>query len=488
MGRYDLVGIPGIIIVFKKVLTSKFFLLDLFCLCAIDVLFILYVNIFMGGEVVNRYTPVVLVIAIYSLAAIIYTSMVATDVMMTTVLLILLRFLSLNAIINQPKNSIVKSMTAALVITSVLFVVIINWDWIWNKCFLKLYEKIIVKNLDRYIHNGTISNRLKDLFTKEFLLCVIQWAICLVMIIYGVIHKNDRSGQNAYNYINIFGYSITLLEVIKLIYLVLCGLIIGGDKKLFGKNREWLLLVHTIILSILLLGCNELGTLLVIVFTYSILMLLFSKDKKTSRIIAIVIFGGFIGFWIFSVFLYDNVYEGDLSSLSGNLLKDLFQKLISRFGVVFNPLEANINDSLQIICALEGIAMGGLTGVKFTRYRVGIIKGDNDFAFSSIVQNCGALVGLVIIILYIVIFYRIINTALNEIELDSKITITGIAILITVENLIHISYNLGIFPITGITLFFLSNGFTSFVVGQLMIMYYMKKYSDRASKELKSYE
>lgn len=488
MGRYDLVGVPGVVIVLKKNLTSKYFLLNLFCLCAIDVLFILFVDIFMGSEVVNRYTPVVLVIAIYSLVAIIYTSMVTSDVVMTTILLILLRFMSLNAIINRPDNSIIKSMTLALVITSVLFVVIVNWDWIWSKCFKKLYEKIIVKNLDRCIHNGIILDKYKDFFTKEFLLCVIQWIICLVMILYGVIHKNDRSGQNAYNYINIFGYSITLLEVIKLIYLVLCGVIIGGDKNLFGKNRERLLLIHTIILSILLLACNELGTLLVIVFTYSILMLLFSKEKKTSRIIAIVVFGGFIGFWIFSAFLYNNIYEGDLSSLSGSIFKDLFQKLISRFGVVFNPLEANRNDSLQIICALEGIAMGGLTGVKFNRYRVGIIKGDNDFAFSSIVQNCGAIIGFIIIAVYIIIFYRIINTALNEVELDNKITITGIAILITVENLIHISYNLGIFPITGITLFFLSNGFTSFVVGQLMIMYYMKIYSDRENKGLDSYE
>ena len=142
----------------------------------------------------------------------------------------------------------------------------------------------------------------------------------------------------------------------------------------------------------------------------------------------------------------------------GSFLRD-YQ--LERFKFL-NPCERYEDESGYQLCnSLIAFKNGGLTGQgigESTQKYLYLPEAHTDFIFPIIVEEWGLIVGLIIIAMYLFILYRILDIAKNANNLGNSIIAYGVFAYI----LLHISINLigvmGIGPLTGVPLPFLSYG------------------------------
>ena len=99
-----------------------------------------------------------------------------------------------------------------------------------------------------------------------------------------------------------------------------------------------------------------------------------------------------------------------------------------------------------------------------------------DFIYAVIVEEFGALGGLIIILLFAVLVYGIIITAIKAIELGRMFQgflAFGAGILISVQAIFNIGVNLGMLPTKGLTLPFISYGGTSLILFMSIFIFFL---------------
>ena len=121
----------------------------------------------------------------------------------------------------------------------------------------------------------------------------------------------------------------------------------------------------------------------------------------------------------------------------------------------------------------SAIASGGLRGYGFRRGPY--IKYDylparhNDFVFAIIAHQWGLIGCLTVFMLYTVIIVCGIEIAWHNTDPFARLISTGIVTMFAVQVLVNISMTLGLMPITGLTLPFVSYGGSSLIVSMIAI-------------------
>lgn len=159
------------------------------------------------------------------------------------------------------------------------------------------------------------------------------------------------------------------------------------------------------------------------------------------------------------IFLGGIVLVGLLLILTGGSFLRDYQ--LERFNFL-NPCERYEEESGYQLCnSLIAFKNGGLTGKgigESTQKYLYLPEAHTDFIFPIIVEEWGLIVGLVIIFMYLFMLYRILDIAKKATNLGNAIIAYGVFAYL----LLHISINLigvmGIGPLTGVPLPFLSYG------------------------------
>ena len=137
-----------------------------------------------------------------------------------------------------------------------------------------------------------------------------------------------------------------------------------------------------------------------------------------------------------------------------------------------NPWNDPLGSGFQIIQSLYAIGPGGLLGQGFLSSRQKnfyLPEPQTDFIFSIISEEFGFLAVLLVSLFFFLIFYRITKISLKQTDLFKKYLSFGIGIAILIQFLINISVVIGLIPVTGITLPFLSYGGSSLLINYIMI-------------------
>lgn len=127
----------------------------------------------------------------------------------------------------------------------------------------------------------------------------------------------------------------------------------------------------------------------------------------------------------------------------------------------------------QMILSRAAIARSGLNpagpGKGVIKYR--LPENSTDYAYASLFEETGLVVGLLIIFIYIAIFYRSWQISRNSMSATGSLLAFGIGFWMTCQAFVHIGVNCELLPATGQTLPFISTGGTSlFVSGCAMGM------------------
>lgn len=111
-----------------------------------------------------------------------------------------------------------------------------------------------------------------------------------------------------------------------------------------------------------------------------------------------------------------------------------------------------------------------------------------DFVFAVLAEKLGFAGALVCILLFVAVITRIVIDGSKSADRFGSLLCIGIATMFIVHVLINIGMNLGIMPVTGIPLPFISAGGTSMMVSLLSIGIVQSVYMRRRGRELKDTE
>lgn len=120
------------------------------------------------------------------------------------------------------------------------------------------------------------------------------------------------------------------------------------------------------------------------------------------------------------------------------------------------------------IQGLLALGLGGLLGAGLGESRLAgglfLPNASNDFIFAVIAEEFGFLGGVVVIALFVILAYQGIRVALAAPDTFGALLAAGITAWLTIQAFVNIGVVVALFPITGITLPFVSAGGSSLVV------------------------
>ena len=129
----------------------------------------------------------------------------------------------------------------------------------------------------------------------------------------------------------------------------------------------------------------------------------------------------------------------------------------------FNPEMASSDSVYQATNSKTAIGNGGLRGVG--HFKDGtysaldyVPKDHTDFIFSSIGETMGFIGCAVVMILYLLMIFRLLTLALNTYDKFARLVIVGFMMMIFFHAFYNIGMTIGIMPVMGIPLPFLSYG------------------------------
>jgi len=262
--------------------------------------------------------------------------------------------------------------------------------------------------------------------------------LLIVTLIYGV----DSGGNN--RAIAIFGFAIQSSELSKILTLVAISTALTRADRTGGGLQD-LVLAGAIVAPpfLLVVAQPDLGTALVLLAALFGALYLSGVATRWVAALASLVAAGSALAWV--VVLAD------------------YQK--ERLLAFIDPNADPAGPKYQLLRSLEAIKGGGLfgAGADGTAILTPLPVQESDFVFAALVRAFGAVGGIVVITLLAILVGRLVWHAWTSPDEFGVLFAGGMATIILFQTFVNVGMNLGVAPITGITLPFVSYGGASAV-------------------------
>ena len=194
------------------------------------------------------------------------------------------------------------------------------------------------------------------------------------------------------------------------------------------------------------------------VFIYSIIVitiLFVSPLRKRWFILAMILIGIGLGSFLFLYFLKKDIFVNIFGT-------ELFYR-IDRL------LDWKNGTGMQLENSLTAIGSSSILGHGYNKTPIYFPESGTDFIFAVYASNFGLLGSIFLIGIILYFDITIIKIAKNASNITEKYTAVGILGILVYQQIQNIGMTLGILPITGITLPFISYGGSSLLSYMLMI-------------------
>lgn len=244
----------------------------------------------------------------------------------------------------------------------------------------------------------------------------------------------------------LWGYTIQPSEFAKLaIILLLAKQLAARDRPLSDATSFFRTFLMVGIPGIVILLQGETGSLLVIIFLFAVMMYFANVSMKTLGILAAIAVLGLLALYGFMMATHSTDYR--LARISGFL----------------NPELYSTSDAYQQTMSKIVIGSGGLTGngmfVDGAMSQLNYVPADwTDFIYATIGETWGFVGCFLVLIAYLLILLRLLYLAWYTRDKFGRLIIIGVMGMLLFHVLENIAMTLGLMPITGIPLPFLSYG------------------------------
>ena len=244
----------------------------------------------------------------------------------------------------------------------------------------------------------------------------------------------------------LWGYTIQPSEFAKLaMILILAKNLAKQDRPLADRRSFTRVFLMVIIPGIVILLQGETGSLLVIIFLFAVMMYFGNVSLKTLGILFAIATVGILSLYGFMMATGSDDYR--LARIAGWLDPDLYSS----------------SDAYQQTMSKMTIGSGGISGIGM--FKDGAISQLNyvpadwtDFIYATIGETWGFFGCVAVLVFYILILLRMLYLAWYTREKFGRLIIIGVMGMLLFHVLENIAMTLGLMPITGIPLPFLSYG------------------------------
>lgn len=146
--------------------------------------------------------------------------------------------------------------------------------------------------------------------------------------------------------------------------------------------------------------------------------------------------------------------------------------LQERVKTFIDPSQDSQGSSYQIQQSLIAIGSGGIFGRGFGQsiQKFSYLpEPQGDSIFAVLGEELGFIGAFITILLYSLFALRGLRIANNSPDLFSRLLVSGIVIMITAQSFMNIASIIGVFPLTGVPLVFMSQGGTSLMIDLIAI-------------------
>lgn len=305
--------------------------------------------------------------------------------------------------------------------------------------------------------------KVKFLFHYSFYIYLLGNVLLLLVLFFG----KEINGAKAWFHFKFLNFQPSeFMKVALLLYLSK----VTNDFKMNGKKREIGYILKCILITLIpcLLIFLEPDTGAIILYLLLLLsVLLLSGIKKRWFIIAF-----FLLMFLGSGFIYLYFCKQDL------LVHWMGTNLFYRMDRLINFKEGN---GMQLNNALITIGNAGVFGHGIQKNLLYVPEFPTDFVFTLFLSIFGFLGGLLLLCSFFTLNYYFINKLFSVTQMEKKCFIHGFLFLFLFQQIQNIFMNLGLMPIMGIPLPFLSYGGSNMIVYFIFIGIILKITKNKSS-------
>lgn len=349
---------------------------------------------------------------------------------------------------------------------------------------ISLFIFMIISILSIYSTRNFLKIELKNIYLKQLLFYIIGSSIIIftlfkgfnylkkyhLLIYFGInllllsllLFGIDINGSRCWIYIGPISFQPSELMKISLIITLACCINKYKKNKKNTIKDEFILLLKLLILTLIpsILTFLEPDTGVVVI--YFLIFFTFIFFIRLHKVWYITFFSTFLLIFGSIIILYF-------------FKQDLFIKLIGydifyRIDRVLNWVNMN---GYQLENSLIAIGASGPFGFGYLNNPIYFPESHTDFIFTTYTANFGLMGAYFLIFILIIFDTNILRLSLKKIKLVDKYIIIGIFIMLFYGQIQNIGMTIGLLPITGIPLPFISYGGTSllsylFVIGIIL--------------------
>lgn len=267
--------------------------------------------------------------------------------------------------------------------------------------------------------------------------------VCFTLIVLVLFVGTERNGSKSWFGIGSFG--IQPSEFMKLAMIIFTSKYLYNNQKDIGNIKKGVMpiLGLTLIIFLLIMLQPDFGTGVILVMGVIGLLFIGGVNLKFFLKIGVLGIAGIVGLIIAAPYRLKRI----LSFL--------------------NPWSDPLGSGFQIIQSLYAIGPGGLFGYGLGGSRQKhfyLPEPQTDFIFSIISEEFGFMGVIIVAGLFSFIIYKAIKIALKCDDLFGKYLAFGIIFTLAFQTLLNLSVVIGLIPVTGVTLPFLSYGGSSLLI------------------------
>lgn len=310
--------------------------------------------------------------------------------------------------------------------------------------YLKLQTMFFIIGLLIMIFVSKIDYHLYLKYSNKLLL------ICFILLILVLIPGLGQIRNGSRSWFGIGGFGIQPSEFMKLSLIIFTSkYLVNNIKEIRNIKRGVFPILLVNLLAFLLIMLEpDLGSGVIILV--SVIGLLFISGVNMSFFIKIGVLG--------------------LIGLTSLIIAAPYR--IKRITAFLNPWADPLGTGFQSIQSMYAIGPGGLFGMGLfnsIQKHFYLPEPQTDFIFSIISEEFGIFGIIIASSLFILIIYRIIKIALSCNELFPKYLSFGIAFQLSFQIILNLGVVTALFPVTGVTLPFLSYGGSSLIITMISI-------------------
>lgn len=331
-----------------------------------------------------------------------------------------------------------------------------NRQFIWIVVALTVF--FVLSNIDfRFLHRTWV---VTGLFVGGS-------ALLVSLFVFGHVAKGAQSWLK-------FGFfSLQPAEFLKIVLIIVLAKYFSRRHIEIAHIRHILVSgVYAFIIFVLVLIQPDFGSAIIIFFLWLGMVLVSGISKKHIALVGLIGVIAFAGLWNFGFQDYQK-----------NRIKNFINPLADIRGTGYNAYQSTIAvGSGQWLG--KGVGYGTQSRLRF------LPEFQTDFIFAAFAEEWGYVGVLLLFTMFSILIFRIVTIAMHGATNFEILFGLGVAILFIVHILINIGMNIGVLPVTGTALPFLSYGgthvLTEFIA--LGILMGMKKYSRIAHKDTMKHE